>query len=111
KGDTVGARLASAAPKEYNPRDWETVDFKGDGELKFHEFSFRLGLLFAAGIFLLEGIGYPWTTGFFSGASFLISALLILTMAVRWRVLGDWRRQTQKILLVVSALVVWIPIV
>lgn len=81
------------------------------GELRPAEVLFRGGLLLGAALFMGEGIGAPWTRGVFSQlAALLMAALIILTMAMQWRVLGDWRRGSQQLLLCLLTLTLIVPL-
>ncbi|MBI5153951.1 hypothetical protein HZA57_01835 [Candidatus Poribacteria bacterium] len=85
--------------------------FAPTGELRSSELFFRLGLLIGAGLFLAEGQGNPLTRGPIAlAASLLMAALIVLTMALQWRVLGDWRRRTQQAVLIALVVVLTIPV-
>ncbi len=80
------------------------------GELRLFELGWRAGLLAGAGIFFYETLGWPWQRNLAGLTGMLLSALIILTMTVQWRVLGDWRRRTQQFLIVGVAFVLSFPV-
>lgn len=80
------------------------------GELPWFEFSFRVGLLLGAGLFLRDALGDPWQKNLFGVAGFLVSALVVATMVFSWRVMGDWRRRTQQVLYVGMVLALAYPV-
>ncbi|MCB2155233.1 hypothetical protein KQI84_10120 [bacterium] len=94
------------------PSEEEPHPFVGpDGELRGVELAFRIGLLLGAGLFLIEGQGSPFSRApLVIVGAFAMSALIVLTMAMQWRVLGDWRRATQQIVLAGLILVLAIPL-
>lgn len=63
-----------------------------NGRIDVAEGLFRSGLLLGAGIFLMESMGTPWSRGFFGVAALLLALVIVTTMLIQWRVLGDWRR-------------------
>ncbi len=105
--DSAGdALLPSAAP----PPEVPPV-VRDDGELQPWELAFRLGSLAAAAFFLVEGQGSPLDRSpLFLAAAFALSALAVITMAMQWRVLGDWRRWTQQVVLLSLAFVLVVPV-
>lgn len=78
--------------------------------LPWPEFSYRLGLLVASGLFLFESVGLPSTHGIFGYAAAALAMLLVLTPATSWRVLGDWREIRRRVLLGSLMFVAWIPL-
>lgn len=73
------------------------------------DFLLRFGLLLGAFLFLLEGLGSPFSRNLFAFAGFLLASLAVLTIVFQWRVLGDWRRREQQVLYVVLAIVLTLP--
>ncbi len=65
-------------------------------ELPVEEFSFRLGLLLGATLFFYEAVGGPWSRGIIGIGAIFLSALIVITMTFQWKVLGDFRRTTQR---------------
>ncbi|MBX3728385.1 MAG: hypothetical protein KF858_04300 [Candidatus Sumerlaeia bacterium] len=81
------------------------------GELHVAELAYRLGLLVGAALFLVEAVGLPWSRGpLVMLGGLAMSALIITTMALQWRVLGDWRRRTQQGLLLATVAILTIPL-
>lgn len=78
-----------------------------DTGITWSEFSYRAGLLLAAGLFLFEAFGSPFApaAGLFAIASLLLSLLIVSTLAIQWRQLGDWRDPRNKVLLVLLTFV------
>ena len=109
--ETAEALPMRSAPPIIEPPGEEHPFVASDGELRPVELIFRLGLLLGAGLFLLEGQGSPFSRSpvLILGA-FSMSGLIVLTMTLQWRVLGDWRRHTQQILLAGLLLVLAIPL-
>lgn len=101
----AGAASSSAPPP---PGD---APVRADGELQPWELMHRLGLLAAAAFFLAKGTGSPLDRSpVFLAAALALSCLATVTLAVQWRVLGDWRRRTQGIVLLAMAMVLVIPV-
>ena len=106
----VAPRLALSGPGPAPPAPEDPIRAP-DGELRPPEVLFRAGLLLGAGLFLLEGIGAPWRASpVLAAGALVLSTLAVLTLAVQWRVLGDWRKWTQQSLLAGLALVLALPI-
>ncbi len=98
------AEPSTAAPEE-------PPVLRRDGELQPWELAFRLGLLAASAFFLVEGQGSPLNRSpLFLAAAFALSMLSVITMAMQWRLLGDWRRRTQQTVLLSLAIVLVIPV-
>lgn len=98
-------RLPGPVPPDEDPL------VEPSGELRPQEFLFRLGLLAGAGLFLVEGVGAPWRASpVVAMGALALSALIVSTLAIQWRVLGDWRRWTQQWMLAALVLVAAIPI-
>lgn len=96
---------AGGREKPFNPLVRE------DGELRPTELFFRLGLLLGAFLFLAEGQGAPWNRSWpIIAAAVAMAALIVLTMTLQWRVLGDWRRATQRLVLAALVLVLAVPL-
>ncbi len=101
------------SPKPEPPGDGEDSHaiVQPNGELRPEELTFRLGLLLASSVFLIDAMGAPWAQNpIFLTAAFLMSALVVLTLASQWQILGDWRRSTQQLVLFVLAVVLTIPL-
>lgn len=81
-----------------------------EDQLTWPEVSYRGGLLLGAGIFFFEALGAPMERGLFGIAAGLLSLLLVVTMALQWRILGDWRDGRVLGLLAGMAAVLMIPI-
>ncbi len=67
------------------------------GELRLHEFSYRVGLLLGAGLFFHAALGFPWERGLFGVTGMALAALMTVTLVFSWRVFDDWRRRTHQI--------------
>lgn len=59
------------------------------------EVLFRCGLLLGAILFFHENLGPPWERNLFGLAGIVVAVLLVLTMTIRLRVLGDWTSRSQ----------------
>ncbi len=71
------------------------------GELPGPDILFRISLLIGLSIFLLHVMEPPWKANLFVLAcSSFISLLITATLVFRWRMFGDWRRTSQKIIYV-----------
>ncbi|CAN5198005.1 hypothetical protein BH09SUM1_BH09SUM1_07590 [soil metagenome] len=94
------------------------VEFPGDGngansipgKLPIFEVCFRLGLLLGAALFFQEAFGSPISRGLSGLAGFFLSALIVSTMALKWRVLGDWRESSQQVLYLALIITLTFPI-
>ena len=81
-----------------------------DGELRPLEALYRLALLAGAGLFLGEAMGAPWHHGWLIASAAAVPAILVVaTMTLQWRVLGDWRRMTQRLVLVAAMAALVVP--
>jgi hypothetical protein len=98
------------ARRELQARNAPAVYTNESGELQPSELMLRLGLLLGAGLFFNESLGLPWNRNLFGIAACFVSALIVSTLAFQWRVLGDWRRRTQQVLLAGLFLVLSFPI-
>lgn len=79
-------------------------------ELETTEYLYRIGLLVGAGVFFHEAMGLPWNRSLFGVLGILVAILIGLTLVFRWRVMGDWRRTTNRVLYVMLVLVLAFPI-
>lgn len=90
--EEAGAGARSGAPPPVPPGPAPRL------ELPLDEVCFRLGLLLGAGVFFHHALGSPWSRNLPGLAGLLLALLIVLTMMLQWRVLGDWRRRTQHLL-------------
>lgn len=79
-------------------------------ELETTEFLYRIGLLVGAGVFFHEAMGLPWNRSLFGILGILVAILMGLTLVFRWRVMGDWRRTTNRVLYGLLVVVLAFPI-
>jgi len=101
--------MTSASEPSAPPADDAVA--RANGELQPWELLYRLGLLLAAGFFLVEGMGSPLDRNpLFLAAAFCLSSLVVVTLALQWRTLGDYRRPTRQVLLAALAVVLVVPI-
>ncbi|MDK2972214.1 MAG: hypothetical protein PWP23_1969 [Candidatus Sumerlaeota bacterium] len=106
-----GTDLLRPSPEPQKPPPDPEPLHRASGELHPAEMAFRGGLLLGAALFLIEGQGAPWDRGPLVLAAGVVMALLIvLTMTLQWRVLGDWRRTSQHVLLGSLVAVLAIPL-
>jgi len=96
---------AEQKARERYHQQWPVIEFTKP------EFYFRLGVLICSMIFFVEACGSPFENGMIiQGASIVLAALFVLTMAFQWRVLGDWRTGGNQLILVLLLATLVIPL-